>query len=126
MSGSGDNWCRHYGGIAYPGSCKAGVDYDTVRDDSQPSRRWPCLDPEVRHLCSSFEGWTQEEIDAKDAALAKFLNQQNAFWLRESEDCPQCGNHVDRLEQVGRCAYARPCNCRVAQGRVPAVWKLGR
>jgi hypothetical protein len=123
MSSSGDEWCRHYGGTAYPGSCKAGVDYDTVADDSQRPRRWACTCPEVRHLCPSFEGWTQEELDAQNADIAAFLNKMAALMSRESEDCCQCGKHVERMEKVGRCVYARPCNCRLWQGKVPQAWK---
>ena len=120
---NGNDWCRHYNGVGNYPKCNAGVTYEDVKDTSQQPYRWPCYDPDVRHMCASFDGWTQEEIDAQNAAITEFLNKQNAFWLRESEDCPQCGKHVERLEQVGRCAYARPCNCRVAQGRVPVVWK---
>lgn len=32
-------------------------------------------------------------------------------------------NEVETLGQVGRCIYARPCGCRIMQGRVPEVWK---
>ena len=45
------------------------------------------------------------------------------FWNRKTEDCPHCGEHVESMEQVGRCVYSRPCGCRQFQGLVPEKWK---
>jgi hypothetical protein len=39
--------CVHFTGIQHP-TCKAGVDYKTVRDSSgKGPYRWPCLDKEA-------------------------------------------------------------------------------
>jgi hypothetical protein len=66
----------------------------------------------------------KEPLDPEIAEIArKFLLGITAFEGRETEDCPRCGNHVDSLEEIGRCVYARPCNCRLWQGGVPDVWK---
>jgi len=64
---------------------------------------------------------------SEDAELKEFLRQHflkmSDFEKRITEDCPNCGSHVSKLEQVGRCVYARPCDCRIWQGFVPDKWK---
>lgn len=63
---------------------------------------------------------TDAELDRVVAdALKKFL----AFNARETEACLSCGQHVTRLEKIGRCVYAFPCGCRLWQGNVPKVWR---
>lgn len=41
--------------------------------------------------------------------------------VRESTECPNCGDTVTSLEQDGRCVFGS-CGCRLWQGEVPDVW----
>ena len=56
----------------------------------------------------------------KDAS--KYLSDLVDLLEKKSNICPACKAQVDTLAQVGKCVYARPCNCRVMQGRVPEKW----
>lgn len=85
--------------------------------------QWPCTDPRQRHTCAKFEPHTQEEIEERVRRTKEWLESATAFETRKTEDCPQCGQHVEHLEQVERCVYAHPCGCRVWQGSVPSAWK---
>jgi hypothetical protein len=119
--------CRHYNGLNND-ACEKGIDYKTVRDDSGDGMyRWPCLGAAnwrpCNTTCAHFELYTKEELEAQDREVAAIIEQLTKFDRRESEDCPHCKQHVERLEKVGRCVYARPCNCRVWQGTIPEVWK---
>lgn len=49
----------------------------------------------------------------------QFLERFAKMVSGEGDECVRCGAHVDQLEQVGRCVYARPCGCRQYQGKVP-------
>lgn len=60
-----------------------------------------------------------------DEVVIDFIRKLNSLYARHSEICPYCGEHVDALQQVGRCVYTRPCGCRIGQGIVPEVWKTG-
>lgn len=66
----------------------------------------------------------QKPLDPEIAEIARrHMLRLFSFETRESEDCPNCGNHVGLLEQIGRCVYARPCGCRIWQGSVPEAWR---
>lgn len=119
--------CRHFTGTAEE-TCAKGVNYMSVRDTSgEGMARFPCLGAgnwrPCNTTCESFELYTKEELDEQDREVAAILLSLMDFEKRVTEDCPHCGKHVDRLDQVGRCVYARPCNCRVWQGRVPQAWR---
>jgi hypothetical protein len=127
--------CRHFTGLLED-QCDAGVLYTSVMGpfeggqlagDPEYRCRIPCL-PCGAHLgCSKREYPTAEEAEADkarvNAAVARFMERIGVFERRESEACPTCGEHVDRLQKVGRCVYARPCNCRLWQGIVPQAWR---
>ncbi len=117
------DWCRHYNGVGNSDTCRVGVRYEDVVDTSQRPARRPCYVPEVRDRCAAYEDYTPEEIEKRNQVVVAGLIRLAQFVSRESENCPQCGQHIDRVEQVGRCVYARPCGCRVFQGRVPDAWK---
>jgi hypothetical protein len=128
MKSSGDEWCKHYGGTAYPGSCKAGMDYDAVKDDSQKPRRWACTSPECRHLCPKFEEWTQEEIDAQNAAVSEYINRMTQFSSGESRNCPTCNAPVEgvkiyeKIDPETFSLYVQPCNCRLGLWSAVPAW----
>lgn len=108
-------------GVAFNDVCEAGVDMLTTRDATQTPYRLPCYDPTLKHLCAKHEAYTAEEIADREAALSAFMNKLDAAagWTLVGEMCPHCGAHIDHMEQVGACVYARPCNCRQYQGTVP-------
>lgn len=61
--------------------------------------------------------------DKSMQGLADYFRNFTAFMKKEHQNCPQCCQHVTSIEQVGRCVYAKPCGCRVYQGKVPEVWQ---
>ena len=118
------NQCRHFTGMLNRTCGKCHV-YVEVRDDNAIfPNNFPC-DGSVA-TCPDYEPRTEEEIAAEEAEVmqiaSEMFSRMITFENRETEDCPQCSKHVDKLEQVGRCVYARPCNCRVWQGVVPEKW----
>lgn len=118
-----DVWCRHFNGIQHK-SCRKGIAYATVRDDSQPGMvRLPCISSDgAATTCPHFAHYTQAEIDERNRAVNDYLTALSKFESRETENCPHCGKHVDSLRQVSRCVYGS-CGCRMWQGRVPDAWK---
>lgn len=121
-----ENWCIHFTGVQND-VCEAGVKYQSVKNpEGGLETRFPCVNPAVKGLCSSHELHTAEEIAAHEKSIADFIAKLGAFESRSSEDCPHCGQHVTGLKQVGRCVYARPCGCRLWQGRIPAAWDTSR
>lgn len=115
--------CRHFTGVIHNKTCNAGIAYDSVRDESDRPYKWPCIHPDASTSCASFMPYTPEELAEQNRLVENFLENMAAFEARETEACIQCGKHVDRLDKVGRCVYARPCNCRLWQGAVPDAWK---
>jgi hypothetical protein len=103
-------------------ACKAGVAYDTVKDDSKHGlERFPCFknepsDPIRTDLCPLAEYLTEEQAKAKaDETTARL----RARFQREADGfCGSCDQKVERKQQVGRCIYNAPCGCRVGQGRL--------
>jgi hypothetical protein len=55
--------------------------------------------------------------------VADYFKQMAALDRRDSDLCPNCNSHIDEMEQVGRCVYAKPCGCRLWQGAVPEKWR---
>jgi hypothetical protein len=122
------HFCRFYPsmGIAFNEVCEAGVDMLATRDDSTPYRL-PCYDPSIAHRCAKHAPYTAAEIAERDAALNAFMLKLDAAvgWTLVGETCAHCGATVDRMEQVGKCVYARPCGCRQYQGTLPDAGKDG-
>jgi len=86
----------------------------TVRDISQPGMaRFPCICADI-DTCDKRDWLTQEELDAIDAEINAAVAQameRLAFGL-----CIECGQPVERMQQVGRSIYAQPCGHRNGQG----------
>jgi hypothetical protein len=118
--------CRHFTGIQNK-TCNVGVDYDSVRIDQKPKNPtvspFPCLNVDGADYCPSYMPHTQADIEEFERAYAKAVSKFADFIIRKTEDCPHCDKHVRRLEQIGRCYYARPCGCRIAQGQIPEAWR---
>lgn len=119
------SWCRHYpnGGMGDNTHCKLGIEMRSLRDESVRPFRFPCYTAGAEHLCASYEGYTAEEIAEDERQINDMMRKMDALWTRESEECPQCGKHVEEMHQVGRCVYAS-CGCRQGQGRLHANWKV--
>ena len=111
-------FCRHFRGMHMDLPCKAGVDPMQYRDATRPAT-YPCYTVERHGECKSFEGYTQAEIDEEERFIAGFLVKLAALTGGKGERCIHCDEPIEKLEQVGRCVYARPCNCRQYQGRLP-------
>lgn len=114
--GGFENWCRHFNGID-KGTCKAGVAYDSVRDSSVRPFIWPCFkDQGCSERCTLVSYHTPAEIAEKEremsAAIEAFVNNLN------NNICPHCKTPIAETYQVGRCVYARPCGCRLYQGKL--------
>lgn len=62
-------------------------------------------------------------IDNDDVEIIEFLEKLAAFNTRKTDLCIHCGKQVIALEQIGRCTYARPCGCRLWQGKIPEAWR---
>lgn len=114
--------CRHFNGVQN-GTCEKNIKYMDVRQ-LHPDRMatFPCTDPDTQHICSLWEPHTAEEIKEVEDRATNAVKGLIDFEQRKTEGCPHCGKHVTRLEQVGHCTYARPCNCRLWQGKIPEAW----
>lgn len=118
--------CRHFTGIHRP-PCEKGVHYDdivSIHEDA-PRRRFYCIDSDASNQCSLYEPYTKAELKLRDDYIRNFLDNLETFWDRRTTTCPHCKQHVTDCEQVGRCVYARPCGCRVGQGKLHDNWKAG-
>lgn len=51
--------------------------------------------------------------EEQEKVVAEFLKT-----LAEGKVCPHCKQPIEKREQVGRCVYARPCGCRLYQGKL--------
>lgn len=45
------------------------------------------------------------------------------FQEKETQACPMCGMHVEKLIRVDGYLYAKPCGCKLYYGVVPLSWK---
>ena len=113
-----DYFCKHFRGMHMDSPCKAGIDPTQYRDAARPAT-YPCCTKARHDECESFEGYTQAEIDESEQFIADFLVKLAALTSGEGQRCIHCDTPIDKLEQVGRCVYARPCNCRQYQGTLP-------
>jgi hypothetical protein len=116
--------CKYFTGIMND-TCEVGISYRSVRQDDRTysEGRLPCTAPVIAHICDQYTPYTDEEIEKRESEVKAMIQGVAAFQLRDTEDCPQCGGHVTRIEQVSRCVYATPCGCRLWQGTVPDAWK---
>lgn len=121
------SWCRHYpsGGMGDNTHCNQDIEMQSLRDTSVVPHRFPCFTAGAGHLCAKYEGYTAEELAEEDRQLNEVLEKFEALWTRKSEVCPYCAAHVEAMDQVGRCVYARPCGCRQGQGQLHDAWKKG-
>ena len=120
--GATNYFCRHFHGMHKDKPCDQGLDPDQFRDRAKPATL-PCHTTERHHECPAFAGYTAEEIAEDDRAIADFIVRLAAQHSGQSDKCVHCEKPIEKLEQVGRCVYARPCGCRQFQGKVPAAWK---
>lgn len=111
-------FCRHYRGMHMKVPCLAGLDPAQYGDRARPATS-PCYSVERHNECPSFAGYTQAEIDEDNQFVARFLVKLAALTGGEGERCIHCDAPLEKLEQVGRCVYARPCGCRQYQGTLP-------
>lgn len=120
-----DPFCRHFPHLGVMNDlCEKGVRIQDMWQPGEPNQRLPCCDRSVAHTCPHHEPYIDAEIEAQEASAVQAIKALNAFMTRESEACLECGAHVDMLEKVGRCTYARPCNHRQFQGSVPDAWRV--
>lgn len=69
-----NNWCKHYNGTGRNETCRAGVNYAELADDSRPGifNRLPCLREHLKEdviaECELREWHTPEEIAERVAA----------------------------------------------------------
>ena len=116
---SADHWCRHYTGVQNL-TCKAGVAYKDVRDQSRRPWRWPCTEESIRERCPQFEAQTEEELTQLKRDRAQRLNAvgiMRASISKQTGDrgtvvCAVCGN-LARWTRApnGRVACACPTGC---------------
>lgn len=107
--------CVFFTGIFQNPTCKAGVNYTSVRDASQPGMyRWPChRSQDATTTCLKAQYPTPAEAEAEAQmfeAAGKKLMEDLAKGL-----CPTCQQKVVTQKQVGRCVYAEPCGHRLGQ-----------
>lgn len=111
--------CVHFNGLI-AGTCKAGVAYASVKDDSQSPYRYPCFVGEHAAAgactsCATASFPTEEQARAEQAEFEAHLNKRSADIA--AGICPTHGTPMTK-RQVGRCVYADPCGCRLYQGRL--------
>lgn len=111
--------CRHFTGLPLidlnPPLCKAGIDYDTVRDETVRPYRWPCMSLDAATVCQKVDRYTQAEAEQRGREVeARLLERAER---RSNGLCPTCGESM-RERQVGKCVYADPCGHRIGQGEV--------
>jgi hypothetical protein len=116
--------CRHFTGI-HNGECRVGIDYMTMRQlpEDGGMAQWPCHHKNLGGLCNRFDGYTEEEAQAREDGHRKNMKALNDLSTRKSNTCFQCGEEITAMRQVGRCVYAAPCECRLWQGSIPESWR---
>lgn len=110
--------CVHFNGLINE-RCEIGIEYLSVRDSSRSPYRWPCHKGagggDCHTVCHRAEFLTDEQ--AKNEA-DETRGMLDAFFSKiESGICPHCDTEIKARQQVGRCAYAEPCGCRLYQGK---------
>lgn len=115
--------CRHFSGLPLiglnPPTCRAGIDYETVKDASARPFKWACLSPDCTMVCDKRVFYTREEAEAR----RREVNESVRRYLGKINDdiCPVCDGKVTRQNQVGPCVYAEPCGHRLFQGEAREV-----
>lgn len=67
---------------------------------------------------------SNRELDPEtEKMISDFLEGMANLMQKKTDRCIRCGNQVKALEKIGRCVYARPCGCRLWQGKVPDAWR---
>lgn len=56
--------------------------------------------------------------EAQKQELADAFKRFVAAITGNPTECIHCKRLIEKLEQVGRCVYARPCGCRQYQGKL--------
>lgn len=111
--------CRHFTGIPIRDddspTCKAGVEYASVRDTGVRPFRWPCTRPDSSVTCPHLSRFTKEEAEQKERETMAALNA--ALEKIGNGICHVCNAKVERERQVGSCIYAEPCGHRIGQGK---------
>lgn len=110
--------CAHFNGMINK-TCKVGVQYESVRDDSARPFRYPCLDTGDGHgaiACPKAEYPTREQVIEREEQHRAYIRE----WSRKLEEniCPECDQPMTKV-QIGRCVYGKPCGHRLYQGRLP-------
>lgn len=107
--------CRHFTGIAHK-HCKAGVQYDDVRDTQHRPYRWPCLQligyTPASTDCAKRSLLSAAELAAEHAEIDAAVDKAQAAIA--AGICYQCGNSIEPSRIVGRCRYAA-CGHRIGQ-----------
>lgn len=110
-------WCKHFNGIQNK-VCRAGVVYESVEVKrlNGPGYMWPCFkDQGCTERCSQAVFRTPEEVaeeeEKANQAIKAYLDNL------KNDICPHCHTPIEEQKQVGRCAHAVPCGCRLFQGK---------
>jgi hypothetical protein len=107
-------WCKNFNGIQNK-ICKAGVKYEDVKGDDRRPLNYPCFkDMECTVVCPHVAFRTPEEV-AEEEEKSRQVVQAYLDNLK-NDICPHCHTPIAEQYQVGRCAYAKPCGCRLFQG----------
>ena len=94
-----NNWCKHYTGTGRNETCRAGVNYAQIADDSRPGmlNRLPCLRTHIKEdvvaECALREWHTPEEIAervqrTRDSALRTVNARAAIFDYLKAEGKP--------------------------------------
>jgi hypothetical protein len=95
------NVCRHFTGIQND-SCKKGVLYREVRDESVKPFRFPCTTPGAEDLCEHRSPWTAAEVEeqgremrermfaVEEARAAILVATDGATGVAGKVGCPVC------------------------------------
>jgi hypothetical protein len=120
-------WCKNYRGMYGPGgvvvdTCKAGVAYASVKDETQKPFQYPCFqDDHPKTTCALQQFPTPAEVAAHEAKVrASFDAYMNNI---KRHVCPICKKPIIRYQKVGRCVYVDPCGDRLWQGGLTAEMK---
>lgn len=108
-------WCKHYQAMSDHDECKIGIVYRSIMTADSRVSGPPCFSKEGKPVCEQAIYPTQGELEAERREVAQIFKKFQADL--DKNICPHCGTPIERREQVGRCAYARPCGCRLYQGK---------
>lgn len=116
-------WCEHYRGFQHE-TCAAGILYADVVTEHGFAKKlaWlndtPCTTGgKAGARCERLLLPTPEQLADRERQLREFLDAANA--AAPGKPCPHCKVTITTVEQVGRCAYMRPCGHRLGQFSLP-------